>query len=50
MVYKYLKKTNGIFPLNTVTKEYAGVHEVLTEGTRDIRKGLNELSNLKYER
>jgi hypothetical protein len=50
MVYKYLKKTSGIFPLNTVIKEYAGVHEVLTEGTRDIRKGLNELSNLKYER
>jgi len=50
LVFKYLTKTSGIFPLNTVIKEYEEVHEVLTEGTRDIRKGLNELSNLKYER
>ncbi len=48
LVYKYLKKTSGDFPLNKVMKEYGDVHRVFTEGARDIRKGLNELSNLKY--
>ncbi|MDO9264233.1 MAG: Dynamin family protein, partial [Desulfosalsimonadaceae bacterium] len=50
LVNKYLQKTNGIFPMNTAMKEYAEVHRVFTEGTRDIRKALNELSNLKYDR
>ncbi|RJP86516.1 MAG: Dynamin family protein [Desulfobacteraceae bacterium] len=48
LVLKYLKKTNGFFSLKTVMSEYTEVHQVLTEGTRDIRKALNELSNLKY--
>ena len=50
LVNKYLQKTNGTFPMNTVINEYAEVHRVFTEGTRDIRKALNELSNLKYDR
>lgn len=50
LAHQYLQKTRGLFPLKTAMKEYEDVHRVFTESTRDIRKGLNELSNLKYSR
>ena len=49
LAYKYLKKTKGRFKLRDVKKEYTAVHRVFIEGTREIRKALNELSNIKYE-
>ncbi len=49
LAYKYLKKTNGRFRLRTVKQQYADVHRVLIEGTREIRKALNELSNIKFD-
>jgi len=48
LAYKYLKKTNGRFPLRDIKQEYKSVHRVFVEGTREIRKALNELSNIKY--
>ncbi len=48
LAHKYLKKTNGRFRLRTVKQQYADVHRVLIEGTREIRKALNELSNIKF--
>lgn len=49
LAYNYLKKTKGRFKLRDVKNEYAAVHHVFIEGTREIRKALNELSNIKYE-
>ena len=48
LAYKYLKKTNGRFPLRDIKQEYKSVHKIFVEGTHEIRKALNELSNLKY--
>jgi EH domain-containing protein 1 len=48
LTYRYIKKTNGKFSLRTVKQEYATVHNVFTEGTREIRKALNELANIKF--
>lgn len=49
LVYKYLKKSRGRFSLSVVRQEYAAVHRTYTEGTHEIRKALNELSNLMSE-
>ncbi len=48
LAYKYIKKTNGRFSLRNVKQQYTDVHQVFIEGTREIRKALNELSNLKF--
>lgn len=48
LAYKYLKRTNGRFSLRTVKQQYAAVHHVFIDGTREIRKALNELSNIKF--
>jgi len=48
LAYRYLKKSNGRFPLRNVKQEYSSVHHVFIEGTREIRKALNELSNIKF--
>jgi len=48
LTYRYLKKTNGKFSLRNVKQQYAAVHGVFTEGTREIRKALNELANIKF--
>jgi len=48
LAHRYLKKTNGRFPLRNVKQEYMAVHQVFVEGTREIRKALNELSNIKF--
>jgi len=49
LVLKYLKKSNGRFSLHSVKQEYASVHRVFFDGTREIRKALNELSNIKND-
>ena len=49
LAYKYLKETNGRFRLRNVKQQYADVHQVFVEGTREIRKALNELSNIKFD-
>ena len=46
LAFRYLKKTNGKFPLRTVRQQYAAVHDIFINGTRDIRKALNELANM----
>ncbi|HMA67534.1 MAG TPA: hypothetical protein VKO20_06915, partial [Desulfosalsimonadaceae bacterium] len=50
LVYTYLKKTNGRFPLYKVRQEYKQVRQVYEEGTRDLRKALNELANLETDK
>ena len=47
LVYTWLKKTNGRFSLFKVRQEYHQVNRVYNEGTREIRKALNELANLE---
>jgi len=49
LVYNYLKKTSGRFPLHKVRQEYNEVHRVFVEGTREIRKALNELSSINLD-
>ncbi len=50
LVYAYLQKSNGRFPLYKVKEEYIKVNRVYEEGTREIRKALNELANIEYDR
>lgn len=50
LVYTWLKKTNGRFPLYKVRQEYHQVRRVYEEGTREIRKALNELANMEQDR
>jgi energy-coupling factor transporter ATP-binding protein EcfA2 len=47
LVYKYLQKTQGRFSLNHVRQQYTAVHRLYNEGSREIRKALNELSTIK---
>jgi EH domain-containing protein 1 len=49
LAYKYLKKTNGRFALRNIKQEYSTIHHVFIEGTREIRKALNEISNIKFK-
>lgn len=50
LVYTYLKKTSGRFPLYKVRQEYKQVRQVYEEGTRDLRKALNELANMETDK
>ena len=50
LVYRYLKTTNGRFSLRNVKQQYTIVHRVFIEGTKEIRKALNELSNIKFDK
>jgi EH domain-containing protein 1 len=47
LAFRYLKKTNGRFSLAEVRVQYNMVHDIFVNGTRDIRKALNELASLK---
>lgn len=47
LVYKYLQKTQGRFALNHVRHQYTAVHRLYSEGSREIRRALNELSAIK---
>jgi len=49
LAIRYLKKTHGKFSLSHVRRQYADVHRVFTNGTREIRKALNELANMKFD-
>jgi hypothetical protein len=49
LVYTYLKKTNGRFPLSRVRQEYYQVRRVYEEGSREIRKALNELAGIEMD-
>ncbi len=49
LVLAYLDKTQGRIPLRRVKQQHASVHRIFTEGTREIRKALNEIANLKPE-
>lgn len=48
LVYNYLKKSHGRFPLYKVRDEYMSVNQVYEEGTREIRRALNELAGIEY--
>jgi energy-coupling factor transporter ATP-binding protein EcfA2 len=48
LAIRYLKKTGGKFSLSHVKQQYIAVHRVFTEGTREIRKALNELANMQF--
>jgi energy-coupling factor transporter ATP-binding protein EcfA2 len=50
LVYTYLQKSGGHFPLYKVRDEYNKVNRVYEEGTREIRKALNELANIEQDR
>lgn len=43
---RYLRKTEGNYPLGVVRHEYQSVHRVWINGTRDVRKALNELAGM----
>jgi len=47
ILLKFLNKTSGKFSLAECRKEYESVHRVLAEGTREVRKALNELNTLR---
>lgn len=47
LVYKYLQKSHGRFSLSHVRQQYSMVHRLFTEGSREIRRALNELSNIR---
>lgn len=47
--YRYINSSRGRFSLNKIKQQYAAVHRVFTEGTREIRKALNELSSIKND-
>lgn len=47
VVYRYLQKTGGYYPLGIVRHEYENVHRIQMEGAREVRKALNELANMK---
>ncbi len=47
LAFRYLKKTNGKFSLSAVRQQYNTVHHIFIQGTRDIRKALNEIANIK---
>ncbi len=49
LVYSWLKKTNGRFSLYRVRQQYHQVNQVYTEGSREIRKALNELANMEQD-
>ncbi|MGM0452583.1 MAG: dynamin family protein [Thermodesulfobacteriota bacterium] len=46
LVAKYLQKSNGKFSLGLVRQDYQTVHRVYTHGTREVRKALNELTDI----
>jgi len=47
LAYAYLEKTEARIPIRRIRQQHASIHRIFTEGTRDIRKALNELANLK---
>jgi EH domain-containing protein 1 len=47
LAYKYLQKTRGRFSLSHVRHQYESIHRLYEKGTREIRRALNELSNIK---
>ena len=49
LVYTYLQKSGGRFPLYKVRDEFHKVNRVYEEGTREIRKALNELANMEED-
>ena len=48
LAHRYLKRTGGKFSLRHVKQQYADVNKVFTDGTREIRKALNELANIQF--
>lgn len=42
--YRYIEKHRGRYPLGPVIDDYQQVHWVATEGAKEVRKALNELS------
>ncbi len=49
MVSDYIHRTQGKFSLRDVRRHYDEVHRVFVDGTREIRKALNELSGMKND-
>jgi len=50
LVYTYLQKSKGRFPLYKVKEEYTKVNRVYEEGSREIRRALNELAGIEQNR
>lgn len=46
LVARYLEKTRGKYSLGLVRQDYQTVHRVYTHGTREVRKALNELTDM----
>ncbi len=46
IVKDYLEKHKGAFSIRSLKKDYTKVHEVETEGVRDIREALKELTTI----
>jgi energy-coupling factor transporter ATP-binding protein EcfA2 len=49
LVYNYLKQSRGRFPLYRVRQQYQEVSRVYEEGSREIRKALNELAFIEHD-
>lgn len=49
MVYQTLQRTNGRISLKEIRNEFDAVRRVWTEGSRDIREALNELSAMRRD-
>jgi energy-coupling factor transporter ATP-binding protein EcfA2 len=45
----YIRSSQGRFSFRTIRQQHDQVHRIFVEGTREIRKALNELSNIKNE-
>lgn len=46
LVFRYLQKTGGRYSLKALKSEYDQVHEIYAQGSREVRKALNELANM----
>ncbi|MFW6011228.1 MAG: dynamin family protein [Desulfosalsimonas sp.] len=49
LVYRYLQKTGGRYSLRTVRQEHEKIHKIYTQGSREVRKALNEIANMKHD-
>ncbi|MFP3999019.1 MAG: dynamin family protein [Desulfobacterales bacterium] len=47
IAYRYIQKTGSRYSLRFVRQDYEKTHRIYTQGAREIRKALNELSNMK---
>jgi EH domain-containing protein 1 len=45
----FIQSSQGQFSFRSIQQQYDQVHRIFTDGAREIRKALNELSNMKNE-